>query len=514
MSSYPCIGIDLGTTYSALAVINAAGRPEIVPNAEGERITRSAIFFQDDITTIVGEHAKRCAGHQPDRVVQWIKRQMGDPDWRFAVNSKQYSAIELSSIILKKLRKDAEARLGHIKYAVVTVPAYFDETRRVATMNAARLAGLELLEIINEPTAAALTYASTGGRPGTILVYDFGGGTFDVSIVQVEDAHNIKIIASEGDHKLGGCDLDIRLARFLTQKFLEEKNISIKEDEKNGDWLNLIDLSETVKKGLSKTSQEQCRPNWGANMIVVDVQRATFEKLISDEVMRTQMLVENALEAASLEPGGIDEVLLVGGSSRIPAVQQMLKAKFGKEPISYVNPDEAVALGAAIKAGFLMHQKGLTELTPQAAAIISRTKLQDVTAHSLGTYVVCDVGGRDMLRNDIIISKNTPIPAKKSKTYYTRYHNQTAIDCSVTQGEDPDPEFVNILIDESLELPEGRPPGCPIEVTYSYDVNGQMNFEFKDVETGKIKTLESADALRAQQLVEEVEADFDDLEIE
>ncbi|MBN1803885.1 MAG: Hsp70 family protein [Sedimentisphaerales bacterium] len=514
MNKYPCVGIDLGTTYSALAVINAAGRPEIVPNAEGERATRSAIYFQENGPVLIGEPARRSAGGYPERVIQWVKRRMGDFDWRFQFDGQSYSAIDLSGMILRKVKKDAEARLGDIKYAVVTVPAYFDESRRTATMNAAKLAGLELLEIMNEPTAASITYASTGGRPGTILVYDFGGGTFDVSIVKVKDAFDVEVIATEGDHKLGGKDLDKKLAHHIAQNFHKEKKVLIEEDEKSGDWLDLLYQSEMIKKNLSSTTQDRCRPSWGAHMITMDVNRSTFEDLIPEEILRTQMLVENALTAAEMRPKDIDEVLLVGGSTRIPAVKEMLKKKFGKEPISYVNVDEAVAMGAAIKAGYLMHKEGLTELTPEAAAVISRTRLQDVTAHSLGTFAVLDVGGSNKRVNDIILRKNSPIPAKQTKTYYTMQKGQTLIDCSVTQGEDSDPEFVQLLLNKNMELPAGRPAQCPIEVTYSYDANGVMKFEFKDVESGRVKVLESADAQRAKQHVEEVEANFDDLEIE
>jgi len=514
MSKYPCVGIDLGTTYSALAVINAAGRPEIVSNAEGEKVTRSAVLFQEKGPVLIGERAKRKAGAYPERVAQWVKRRMGEPDWRFQFEGQSHSAIDISGMILRKVKKDAEARLGDIKYAVVTVPAYFDEPRRTATMNAARLAGLELLEIINEPTAASITYASTGGRPGTILVYDFGGGTFDVSIVRVKDTFNVEVVATEGDHQLGGYDLDKRLARHFAQHLQQEKNIRVTEDEKNGSWLDLIDQSETVKKDLSSMSQDRCRLTWGAHIVPMDIHRSTFEEVISEEIVRTQMLVENALEAAEMSPKDIDEVLLVGGSTRIPAVKQMLKRKFGKEPVSYVSEDEAVAMGAAIKAGYLMNERGLTDLTPEAVAIISRTKLQDVTAHSLGTLAVCDVGGEMKLRNVIMIRKNSSIPIKKTETFHTIVKNQTTVNCSVTQGEDADPEFVKTLLKEQMELPSDRPAGCPIEITYSYDVNGQMKFEFKDVESGRVKVLKSTDAERAQRHVEEIEADFDDLEIE
>ena len=514
MNKYPCIGIDLGTTYSALAVINAAGRPEIVPNAEGDRITRSAVFFQENGPVVVGKHAKNAAGFCPERVAQKIKRQMGEPEWRFQFDGQSYSAIDLSGLLLKKVKKDAENSLGDIKYAVVTVPAYFDEPRRIATINAAKLAGLELLEIINEPTAASIAYASTGGRSGTILVYDFGGGTFDVSIVKIKDAFDVEVIATEGDHKLGGCDIDNCLARYFAQKFQEEKKIIIEEDEKNEHWNKLVDEAETAKKNLSSMNLDCCPLMYGAHTIRVEVQRSTFEELISEYIMRTQMLVENALDAADMKPEHIDEVLLVGGSSRIPAVKEMLKKKFGKEPISHVNVDEAVAMGAAIKAGYLMHERGLADFTPEAAAVVSRTQLRDVIAHSLGTLAVCDIGGAQTPRNVKIIPKNSPVPAKKTKTFYTAYKGQTAIDCTVTQGEDDDPEFVKTMLKEEMELPPDRPVNCPIEITYSYDVNGVMKFEFKDVESGRVKVLDSIDARRAKKHVEEFEAEFDDLEIE
>jgi len=514
MSSYPCVGIDLGTTYSALAVINAAGRPEIVPNSEGDRTTRSAVFFQEEGSVIVGELAPRNIGLYPDRVKQWIKRDMGNANMSFSVNGKKYSAIELSSMILKKIKKDSEARLGSIKYAVVTVPAYFDEVRRTATIDAAKLAGLDVLEIINEPTAAAITYATTGGRPGTVLVYDFGGGTFDVTILKMKDVSEITVLSTEGDHKLGGCDLDNRIAQYIVNKFKEEKNIKIEEDEKNGDWLEILASSERVKKELSKMSSTRCKASWGNDTITLDIDRTMLENLIEQEILRTQMLIENALMAAELSPEDIDEILLVGGSTRIPAVTKMLKKKFTKEPINHVNVDEAIAMGAAIKAGYLMNEKGLTDFTPEAAARVSQTRLKDVTAHSLGTLAMSNIDGVEKLRNHIMIPKNSLIPIKKTETFYTMSDNQIKVDCSVTQGEDTDPEFVNVILQKVVDLPSNRPAGCPIEVTYSYDTNGIMKFKFKDVQTGRTEDMESKDALRAQKHLEEIEADFEDLEIE
>lgn len=226
------------------------------------------------------------------------------------------------------------------------------------------------------------------------------------------------------------------------------------------------------------------------------------------------MLVENALDAANLKAHQIDQVLLVGGSTRIPAVKNMLKRMFKKDPLSHVNVDEAVAMGAAIKAGFLMDKKGVSNLTKQAAAVVSRTKLGDVTSKSLGTLAICDVDGVEKLRNTIIISKNTAIPVQQTKTFYTIKPNQIEVDCTVTQGEDLDPEFVNLLCREIMSLPDGRPAGCPIEVTYSYDANGVMKFIFKDVQSGQVTTMNSQDARQAQSHIEEIEEEFEELEIE
>jgi len=515
--SHPCVGIDLGTTYSGIAVINPAGKPEIVPISEGERITRSAVYFQESGPVIVGQDAVNAMLAYYERVAVNAKRGMGIDEWTFPkdglLDGRSYSAEEISAMILKKIKQDAEATLGPIKYAVISVPAYFDEARRVATQTAAKLAGIEVLRIINEPTAAAIAYASSGGKPGTVLIYDFGGGTFDVSIVKINDISNIEVIASEGDHNLGGVDLDIKLASHWAELFSSEKGI--RANEQKGTWVDWIQTAESDKRMLSRREELPRMLYCDSETMNIKVSRATFEDLIADEIMRTQMLVENALDEARLKPEDIDEVILVGGSTRIPAVQKMMESKFGKKPNRSVNPDEVVALGAAIQSGMIMNERGLADLTPDAAKLMSASKLRDAAAHSLGTIILGEVGGVPRLRNHIMIHKNTPFPVTKKDVFYTIQDGQDVVECIVTQGEDEDPEFVKTLIPmKELPLPSGRPAGQPVEVCYSYDADEIMKYTFTDVNTGESITLVSDDALKSQKKFEHIEADFDDLELE
>ncbi|MCS6897782.1 MAG: Hsp70 family protein [Nitrospira sp.] len=514
--SQPAVGIDLGTTFSALAVINPAGKPEIVANREGERITASAVFFQRPDSIIVGQVALDAAAAYPERLVRWVKRKMGDPSWRFECDGKQYSAVDLSAMILKKVKQDAELTLGPLTHAVVTVPAYFDEVRRKATMDAAAIAGLEILRIINEPTAAALAYAAGGQVRGKCMVYDFGGGTFDVSVVDIISPQDVRVVASEGDHELGGHDLDRVLAKEFDSFFRQHKGVGLMDDVISRH--QTMQCAEQVKRKLS--SLQEVRPiplSRGAHSVNASIDRTTFERIIKDYIVRTEMLVETALSAANLKASQIDHVLLVGGSTRIPAVQQMLKKKFGKDPVKAVNPDEAVALGAAIQAGILMHERGMSNLQPEVAKQLADTRLMDVTAHSYGTICVADVHGRERLRNSIIIRKNTRIPCTRSQSYYTISHDQRRIHCTITQGEDEDPEFVNVVAEDKMELPGGRPPGREIRITYSYDSNGRMSCEFLDMESGKRKVfnLDTAAQARGSIAVPALQdADFDDLKIE
>ncbi len=510
---HPAIGIDLGTTFSALAVINPAGRPEIVANGEGERTTASAVFFQGSGSPLVGRDAADSAGGYPDRVVRWVKRRMGDPKWRFSVDGKEYGAVDISALVLKKVKEDAEAVLGPLQHAVVTVPAYFDEIRRKATMDAARAAGLRLLKIVNEPTAAAIAFASTGRVKGNVLVYDFGGGTFDVSIVNVASPTSVEVLASEGDHDLGGYNLDVALAEHYDQQFAAAKGKAIRDD--HGAWHALLQQAERDKCSLSRRDEIPAVALQGhGELMNVTIDRPGFEALIADHLVRTEMLVENALTEANLATGDIDGILLVGGSTRIPAVRAMLEKKFGKPPLAGVNPDEAVALGAAIQAGVLMEKEGLSNLPDEAKAYLSRTSIRDVTNHSFGTLVLQELHGVTRLRNSIIIPKNRPVPARHTDTFYTTNDDQDCIDCVITQGEDEDPEFVRKIVEGQMPLPSGRRAGCPIEVTYSYDHNGRMACVFKDVQSGNTKKFDLDMANRSSADESEIDtSDLDDLEL-
>lgn len=511
----PAIGIDLGTTYSAVAVVGPSGKPEIVPNAEGERTTASAVLFQETGPILIGQDAVDMYPGYHERGVRWVKREMGNADWSLSADGKSYSAVDVSAMILKKIKQDAEQTVGPIRRAVITVPAYFGEVRRKATMDAAKLAGLEILRLINEPTAAALAYASGGGVTGRVLIYDLGGGTFDVSIVRIGSTEDIEVLASEGD-TFGGYDLDLALAKKYDELFYKEMNARLMDEEQKTIMFNTIADAETAKRKLSRMSEFPVQLQWNAHTMLASVSRDDFESLIRDHLTRTEMLVEDALEQAGLSAGDLDAVILAGGSTRIPAVKALLKKKLGLEPLCSINPDEAVALGAALQAGVLMQEKGLLEVAPAAAQSFERTQLKDVCNKSYGTLSVGDAYGGDRLRNTIIITKNTPTPCSKTKTFYTHSAGQDAIKCTVTQGDDEDPEFTDLITEGMMELPPGRPANCEIRVTYSYDANQRMSCKFLDVESGREKTFSldfGSEKGGAQVAAQLDEAGFDDLDI-
>jgi molecular chaperone DnaK len=480
----PAIGIDLGTTFSSVAVINEAGRPEIVASAvDGERATASAIWFnEDDGVVMVGKEAVEAEGGYPGRVVRWIKRHMGDPEWKFEVDGKSYTSVDLSALILKKVVKDAERTLGPIKKAVVTVPAYFDEVRRRATKDAAEAAGLEVLRIINEPTAAALAFAATGAVIGRSLVFDFGGGTFDVSIVDIFSSDNITVVASDGDHRLGGEDIDDKLAQYASELFEKEHGIRLMDDDVSVRSATQAE-AEKIKIALSKISKKPGLFQRDAKMLSDStIHRSTFEEKILPEFMsRIEMLVDCCLDEANVAISDIEHVLLVGGSTRIPAITTMIKNKFSMDPIVNVHPDEAVALGAAIQAGMLLASSGESDLSVEVQEQLSKKTLRDVTAHSYGT-IILDIEEKKLI-NQILIKKNTPIPVKQTDQFFTTHPGQSVIECTITQGEDKDPEFVTTIDKGDMDLPPDRDAGQKISVTYRYDADGIMSCEFLDVES-------------------------------
>lgn len=490
-------GIDLGTTFSELAILNAIGRPQVVPNCDGERLTPSAIYFDEDSPGLVriGREALNCRYLNPDRSVRWVKRHIGDTSFKKTIDGHDWTAVELSALILKKLKQDAQAQVGPISKTVITVPAHFDEFRRKATMEAGMEAGLDVIGIVNEPVAAALFYASTCPVQGKVMVYDLGGGTFDVTIMEVSGS-NIQIICSHGDQHLGGVDFDLAILDLFQQAYRQQSGCELVNSPE--DRARYEDEAEDVKKTLSRRPVVKKILYGPAGPIRFELSKDQFEQAIAKYIARTQMLVEVALSQSGLKTSDIGQVLLVGGSTRIPAVSQALERLFGFSPTSAVNVDEAVALGAAIHAGLTLIRLGPQKVPPGIVAGLSDLKLTDVCNHSYGTLCapVDKQTGKRIITNQIIIHKNTPLPCERTQTFYTLYEGQSQIEITITQGEDTDPRYVNRIATYRFELPPGRPAGMPVKVTYSYDLNQRMHCRFEDVQSGKMMEVEVALELR------------------
>ncbi len=481
------VGIDLGTTFSALAILNTIGKPEIVPNADGERLTPSAIFFDEENDDLirVGVEAINSRHLNAQRSVRWIKRYMGDTKYRKNIDGKDWTPVELSGLILKKLKQDSSIEHGEIQDAVISVPAHFDEIRRKATMDAGKMAGLNVIGIVNEPVAAALYYATTRKVKGKVLVYDLGGGTFDVTVMDV-NGHQMDIICSQGDHALGGIDFDKLILEMLEQRYKEKFNTSLIDSDE--DRAKYEDEAEDVKKTLSRRDVAKKMLYGPAGNMRVEVTREMFEEAISSLMARTDILVEVALEEAGLQPSEIDKVLLVGGSTRMPIVQQHLEKMFGFAPEMAVNVDECVALGAALHAGLTMMREKPDAVPAGVSSGLKDINLTDVCNHSYGTVCapVDRETGRRVIQNRIILKKNTPLPCGASQTFYTVSKGQTAVEVTITQGEDTTVEYVNKIATHKFELPPDRPAECPIKVTYSYDINQRMHCKFEDLESGRV----------------------------
>jgi molecular chaperone DnaK len=486
------VGIDLGTTFSALAVLNAIGKPEIVPNADGERLTPSAIFFDEEDSGVirVGVEAINSRRLNAERSVRWVKRHMGDAKYSKKVDGKKWTPVELSSLILKKLKQECSPQgvprtteNGQICDAVISVPAHFDEVRRKATMDAGTMAGLNVIGIVNEPVAAALYYATTREVSGKILVYDLGGGTFDVTIMDV-NGRQMEIVCSQGDHALGGIDFDREILTMLEQRYKEKFGAElIGSDE---DRAKYEDEAEDIKKTLSRRAVAKKMLYGPAGSMKVEIKREKFEEAISSLIARTDILLEVALEEAGVKPSGIDKVLLVGGSTRIPFVQKRLEKTFGFVPETTVNVDECVALGAALHAGLTMLREKPDAVPAGISGGLQDITLTDVCNHSYGTICapVDKETGRRVIQNRIILKKNTPLPCETSQMFYTMSEGQTELEVTITQGEDTAVEYVNKIATHRFKLPAGRPAECPIKVTYSYDVNQRMHCRFQDIKSG------------------------------
>lgn len=475
------IGIDLGTTNSCVAFMDG-NEPVVISNAEGGRTTPSVVGFSKTGERLIGEAAKRQAITNPEKTIASIKRYMGTSK-KVKIDNKEYTPQEISAMILQKLKADAEAYLDEpVTQAVITVPAYFNDSQRQATKDAGKIAGLEVLRIINEPTAAALAYGLDKNEDQTILVFDLGGGTFDVSILEIGEGV-VEVLATSGDNQLGGDDFDQVIIDYLLEEFKKENGIDLRDDKMA--LQRLKDAAEKAKKDLSGvlTTTISLPFLTGTKHLEVTLTRAQFEKLSAELIERTMKPTRQALKDAKLSPNEIDKVVLVGGSTRIPAVQEAIKKFIGKEPSKGVNPDEVVAMGAAIQGGVLSGE-------------VKDVVLLDVTPLSLGIETLGGVFTK-------LIERNTAIPTEKSQIFSTAADNQSSVDIHVLQGEREMAADNKTLGRFQLTDIPPAPRGVPqIEVTFKIDANGIVNVSAKDKATGKSQaiTIKSSSGLSDEEI--------------
>ena len=467
------IGIDLGTTNSCVAVMEG-GDPTVIHNIEGNRTTPSIVAFTKEGERLVGETAKRQAVTNPDRTISSIKREMGT-DYKISIDGKDYTPEEISAMILQKLKADAESYLGEtIEDAVITVPAYFTDAQRQATKDAGRIAGLNVKRIINEPTAAALAYGMDKEEgQHKIMVYDLGGGTFDVSILEVGDGV-FEVMATRGNNRLGGDDFDNKLVDYIADEFQKENGVDLKSDKMS--LQRLKEAAEKAKKELSSTMTTNINLPFitatqnGPLHLNMDITRAKFNELTSDLVEKTIAPVKDCIKDAGIDVSELDKILLVGGSTRIPAVQEEVKKLTGRDPQKDINPDECVAIGASIQGGVLTGE-------------VKDLLLLDVTPLSLGLETLGGVTTK-------LIERNTTIPAKKSQVFTTAADSQTSVDIHVLQGEREFAKDNTTLGRFQLTGIAPAPRGIPqIEVTFDIDANGIVNVSAKDMATGKQQSI-------------------------
>jgi molecular chaperone DnaK len=461
------VGIDLGTTTSGLAYLRKDGEPEIVPNADGERLTPSVVYFDPyEEVKLVGSAARD--GGDPSRTVFRIKNWMDDPEYSIEIDGQEWTPTEISALILAKLKRECSRLIGPIKDVVVTVPANFNELARKSTAAAAKICGLNVTRLLNEPTAAALYYAHSQGVSGRILVFDMGGGTLDVTLMEVDD-EEIRILLSEGARYLGGNNFDDMLLEMYTVQYREATGSELYEDEYGR--RRVLQSVEDAKKMLSKLKTvTDTIGNSTDGIARIELPRDVFEEAITPLLTRAVMLVEQALDSVEMGPSDIDHVVLVGGSTRIPKVRQVLAKKFGFEPKTCGNVDECVALGAALFAA-----KG--------------RRVIEVCNHGYGTLALMDdpETSEEVIRNSLVIPKNTRIPCSMSRIYETSEDNEELIEVDVTQGEDELRHYVDLVGKITLKVPAGRPAGCQVKVTYSYDENQRVKAAVLDEESGKAK---------------------------
>ena len=472
------IGIDLGTTFSAVSTLDDTGRPVIIHNKDGINITPSVVSFVEQGTE-VGETARRTLWIDENTVGRF-KRHMGTSKV-YPVQGTEYTPTQLSAMVLEKMKEVAEAEIDQIAEAVVTIPANFANEAREETMDAAKKAGLNVNFIINEPTAAAMYYGFISGEEfgGNYAFYDLGGGTFDVSIIRA-NGQDIDVLATNGVSALGGDDFDEALRKLIVEKFKEEtgEEPELEDFTKNN--------AEEEKKSLSNREHSLVRVSSQAGRANIKVTRKEFDEAISSHIAQTEMLSESTLDEAGLSLSDISKVFLVGGSTRIPCIRESVKRVFGQEPIATANVDEVVSLGAALYAAYKGDQSKLSVVQKKS---IEKIKVAEMTSMCFGTFAVQRDSSRDNFKevNTILIKKGEKIPCSVTESFYTMADGQEAVECTVTESTAPetDPTFVKVIWRGDLKLPPDRPAGQKIKITYSYDENQTMRCSFIDAESGK-----------------------------
>lgn len=492
------VGIDLGTTFSAIAAIDDHGKPYTIPNRDNEMLTPSAVLVVDDTSAVVGQAALDVALEQPDRVATLIKRYMGKETYARDVTGRPFRPETLSAIILRKIVQDAELRLGPISKAVITVPAYFDETRRKATKDAGRIAGLDVLDILDEPTAAALAYSFQPPRPlhgmpapkpmlpgeaRTVLVYDLGGGTFDVTLVRLSK-DRFETLAIEGDYQLGGKDWDDKIVDHVARRFLEQHGGDPRQDAQS--LTGLRAAAERAKKTLSKLPQATITCSHAGKVLTVPITRVEFETLTKDLIIRTRLTVQQVLRHAGVKWEQVERILLVGGSTHMPMAGEMLQQLSGKSPDNSLAVSEVVARGAALHAGIVAAHSDLDSdlLDPEARKLLEQVVEVNVNAHGLGIEV------RDQAEqrvNNILIPRNTQLPYAFSRVYYTKAENQQRVRVKVLQGDAPEAASCIPIGECWIEgLPANLPKGAPVQVRYGVASNGLIDVLALDMTAGRM----------------------------
>ena len=482
------VGIDLGTTYSAIAMLDHDGNPKVIQNADGRDITPSVVLLDED-RVVVGPSFERISVANPESIVEAIKREMGNKNFYVVYQNKKLTPEFISALILKKMKQDAEKIIGPIANAVITVPYYFNDVRRKATQDAGRIAGLNVIDIINEPTAATLAYAWSKGELGrsdikaeekTILVYDLGGGTFDVTVVRYTPT-SFRVLATDGDVMLGGLDWSKRLSDHLVEQFKRKFGVDPSEDPET--MLTFHQEAEDAKRDLSTKMQVPISVYYKGNTLSVSLTRTEYERMTADLLQRTKDTTELVLQQSGVAPGTLDELVLVGGSTYMPVVEQMLREICQREPSRALAPERAVAEGAAIHAAILQARNGVNTggIVDVVQKRLNSVKTTDVNSHSLGIKI-SDPKDRTRKINHIMIPKNSPLPNNVKQRFGTNTDGQQRIHVEILEGDAIDPAACELIGDFRItNLPTALPKGSPIEITYAYDSSGRISATAKEM---------------------------------